>query len=162
MAHIHISLEINAPLPVVFDLARSIDMHMVSTEGTNEKAIDGITSGLIEANQTVTWQAKHLFKIRKFKTIIPAMQPYHYFKDEMLEGDFKKFQHEHFFEEKNGVVLMKDVLHLEAPYGIIGKMVMRLFLKNYIKGFLERRNNIIKQYAESGEWKKILNTNDYK
>lgn len=162
MATICISLEINAPLPIVFDLCRSIDMHQLSTVGTNEKAIDGITAGLIKENETVTWQARHLFKVRKFKTLISIMQPYNYFKDEMLEGDFKTFEHEHFFEESNGMVLMKDVLNLEAPYGFIGKFAMGLFLKNYIKKFLERRNIMIKQYAESAEWKKILNSNDYK
>lgn len=161
MARICIAVEINAALPIVFDLCRSIDMHMISTKGSNEKAIAGTITGLIQKNETVTWQAKHLFKTRTFKSVISAMQPYHYFKDEMLAGDFKTFKHEHFFVEKKGKVFMKDVLILEAPYGIIGKMVMALFLKKYITKFLLRRNYIIKQYAESGEWKKILNANDY-
>ncbi|MFT3979226.1 MAG: SRPBCC family protein [Ferruginibacter sp.] len=127
MATITISLHINAPLPVVFDLCRSIDMHMVSTEGTGEKAIDGVKSGLIEAGQTVTWQARHLLRTRKFKTIITAMEPYRYFRDEMAEGDFRSFYHEHYFEENDGFVIMKDVLHLEAPYGLVGRFVMRIF-----------------------------------
>ncbi len=37
---------IKAPLPVVFDLARSIDLHMYSTKKTGEKAIGGVTAGL--------------------------------------------------------------------------------------------------------------------
>ena len=49
---------VNAPIGIVFDLARSIDLHMYSTGKTNEKAIAGVTSGLIEAGQTVQWRAK--------------------------------------------------------------------------------------------------------
>lgn len=39
---------------VVFDLCRSIDLHLISTSKTNEKAIAGKTSGLINLNETVT------------------------------------------------------------------------------------------------------------
>ena len=38
---------IKASIEIVFDLSRSIDLHILSTEQTNEKAIAGKTSGLI-------------------------------------------------------------------------------------------------------------------
>lgn len=161
MAVIDTSIQIKAPLCIVFDLCRSIDMHVVSTNGTDEKAIEGRKTGLILAGETVTWQARHLLKTRKFKTIITAMEPYRYFRDEMAKGDFKSFFHEHYFEEKAGVVIMRDVLTLVAPYGFIGKIAEQFFLKNYIQRFLVKRNMATKHYAESGEWKKILNSNDY-
>jgi len=88
------------------------------------------------------------------------MEPWHYFRDEMIQGDFKSFYHEHFFQPNENGTLMTDKIKLEAPYGFIGKIANALFLKNYIKKFLAHRNNTIKLYAESGEWKKILNSND--
>ncbi|RYD69876.1 MAG: cell division protein [Sphingobacteriales bacterium] len=160
MATIKTSLQIKAPVQIVFDLCRSIDLHMISTEGTHEKAIAGVTTGLINKNETVTWQARHLFKKRYFQTLISAMEPYHYFRDEMIKGDFKSFYHEHFFEPNENGTLMTDKIKMEAPLGLLGKLVNHLFLKNYIQKFLSRRNQVIKQYAESGEWKKILNCND--
>ncbi len=160
MVTIEIKMQIAAPAQIVFDLCRSIDLHMISTSNTNEKAVDGITTGLINNGETVTWQARHLFKTRYFKTIISAMELYHYFRDEMVKGDFKSFYHEHFFEPNENGTLMTDKLTMEAPYGLIGKLVNRLFLKNYIQKFLTQRNQVIKQYAESGDWKKILNTNE--
>lgn len=48
-----------APPEVVFDLARSIDLHKLSTAHTGEEAIAGKTSGLIELGETVTWRARH-------------------------------------------------------------------------------------------------------
>ncbi|RYY65470.1 MAG: cell division protein [Chitinophagaceae bacterium] len=160
MATIKTSLQINAPVKIVFDLCRSIDLHIVSTQGSNEKAIAGVMTGLIEQDEKVTWEAKHLFRTRQFETLISAMTPYEYFRDEMIRGDFKSFYHEHFFEPNEKGTLMTDKVKLEAPYGLLGKLVNELYLKNYIKKFLLKRNLVIKQYAESGEWKTILNSND--
>jgi hypothetical protein len=59
MPVIKLETHINADRQLVFDLARNIDLHQISTKHTNEKAIAGRTSGLIELNETVTWQASH-------------------------------------------------------------------------------------------------------
>ena len=59
MAKIVLDTIINAPIEIVFDLSRSIDMHIESTKQTGEQAIAGRKSGLIELGETVTWRAKH-------------------------------------------------------------------------------------------------------
>ena len=51
---------------------------------------------------------------------------------------------------------MTDVIYLKSPYGLLGQIVMKLFLKNYFKKLLIERNNIIKQFAETEQWKMIL------
>lgn len=148
---------INSSVQIVFDLSRSIDLHKLSTAKTNEEAVDGITTGLIKLNETVTWRAKHLFKYRFFTSKITAFNSPYYFKDEMQKGDFKKFSHDHLFEKNDDKTIMTDTIILEAPYGIIGKFAMFLFLKNYIKKFLVERNSLIKNFAETDKWKLILN-----
>ena len=141
----------------MFDLSRSIDLHKLSTHQTNEEAVEGVMTGLIGMNETVTWKATHLFKTRFFTSKITGYRSPDYFRDEMQKGDFKKFSHEHFFKEKeNGVTEMTDVLELETPYGLAGKFAMAIFLKGYITKFLLQRNQLIKQFAESDQWKKIL------
>ncbi|MEO7045034.1 MAG: SRPBCC family protein [Ferruginibacter sp.] len=157
MAIIHVQTNINSPVQIVFDLSRSIDLHKLSTAKTNEEAVDGITTGLRKLNETVTWRAKHLFKYRFFTSKITEFNSPYYFKDEMQKGDFKKFSHEHLFEKNDDKTIMTDTIILEAPYGIIGKFAMFLFLKNYIKKFLVERNNLIKNFAETDKWKLILN-----
>jgi hypothetical protein len=47
MPVINLHTQINAPIGIVFDLSRSIDLHKISTAHTNEEAIAGVTSGLI-------------------------------------------------------------------------------------------------------------------
>lgn len=156
MPKIHLTSFIAAPIERVFDLSRSINLHQISTASTNEKAIDGVMSGLINRGETVTWQAKHLFKTRQFTSKISDMKAPEFFIDEMTKGDFKSFRHEHHFKAaQNGTILI-DLLEFETPYGVAGKIANSLFLKNYLEKMLIRRNAVIKDYAETQKWKTIL------
>ncbi|MBP6024424.1 SRPBCC family protein [Ferruginibacter sp.] len=157
MPKIHITTFIAAPVERVFNLSRSITLHKISAKDTNEEAIAGVTSGLINLNETVTWQAKHLFKTRQHTSKISAMEIPVHFVDEMVTSDFKSFYHEHFFKVVDNGTIMIDILTFETPYGFIGRWFNKLYLKKYLEKFLAKRNNIIKEYAETEKWKAILN-----
>lgn len=47
MPTIQLETIIDADIKICFDLSRSIDLHQISTAKTNEKAIAGVTAGLI-------------------------------------------------------------------------------------------------------------------
>jgi ligand-binding SRPBCC domain-containing protein len=148
MTRIKIRTKINAPLQVVFDLSRDIDVHQKSASPSKEIAIDGITSGLININETVTWRGKHFGFYLTHKSRITAMNLYDYFVDEMEEGKFKSFRHEHVFYEKNGITVMKDKVHYEVPYGIFGELFDFLFLKSHLITFILERNKVLKTLSE--------------
>ena len=133
MCTIHLTTFIAAPIERVFDLSRSISLHKISTAHSNKEAIGGITSGLINKNETVTWKAKHLFKIRYFTTRISEMQSQNFFIDEMQKGDFKSLKHEHHFKKIDNGTIMIDILNFESPYGIIGKWFNKIYLKNLLQ-----------------------------
>lgn len=156
MPKIEITTYIKAPRERVFDLARSIDLHIISTQHTEERAVDGRTSGLIELGETVTWQAKH-FGITQMLTVqIAEFDRPHYFVDEMRKGVFKSFRHEHLFEQFNGQTEMKDVFYYESPVGLLGQLFNALVLTKYMTRLLILRNETIKQFAEGNDWKKVL------
>lgn len=156
MPVIEIEIEIDAPIERVFDLARCIDLHEETMSKTNEKAIDGVTKGLINLGETVTWQATH-FGIRQKLTskITEYNRPFH-FRDVMIKGAFKRFTHDHFFEQKGEKVLMKDVFDYTSPFWILGKIADALFLESYMRNLLTERNLVIKKIAESENWRKFL------
>ena len=156
MPTIHLTTFVAAPTQRVFDLARSIDLHRKSMAHTGEEAIAGATSGLIALNETVTWKARHLRRVRVLKSKITAMDPPLSFIDEMVDGDFKSLRHEHHFKTIANGTLLIDIFSYEAPYGNLGKLADRLFLTRYMKTLLETRNKTIKEYAESEKWKFIL------
>lgn len=156
MPKIELRTEINAEIHVVFDLSRSIDLHKVSTQHTNEEAIAGVTSGLIGMNESVTWRAKHFGVYQELTSKITEFNAPNSFTDEMVKGAFKQFRHEHHFSEHNAGTLMIDYFDYTSPFGILGKLADFLFLKNYMSKLLVKRNQIIKTYAESGEEIPIL------
>ena len=158
MPRIEIQTEIKANIRVVFDLARSIDLHKVSTEKTNEEAISGKVSGLIGLGESVTWRAKHFGIYQKLTSKVTDFDMPNYFVDEMVKGAFASFRHEHHFREMEKGTLMIDVFQYRSPLGFIGQIADKLFLENYMKKFLSERNQVIKEIAESDRWKAILNS----
>ena len=149
MTTINLITKINAPKQIVFDLARNIDIHQISASQTNEKAIAGTTSGLINLNETVTWRGKHFGFYLTHKSRITKMDLYDYFVDEMEKGKFKSFKHEHSFIEKYGKTVMIDNLVYKTPFGIFGKLFDKFLLKNYLTNFITKRNTILKSLAEN-------------
>lgn len=149
MTTINLITKINAPKQIVFDLARNIDVHQNSASKTNEKAIAGITSGLINLNETVTWKGKHFGFYLTHTSKITEMELHDYFADEMIKGRFKSFKHEHSFIEKNGKTVMIDNLMYETPFGIFGKFFDWLFLKKHMTNFLKTRNAVLKNLSEN-------------
>jgi ligand-binding SRPBCC domain-containing protein len=143
-------------ITIVFDLIRSIDLHKISTKKSKEEAIAGRTSGLITLNETVTWRAKHLGFTQELTSVITDCEAPFFFADEMVNGIFKSFRHEHYLHQKEDSIIVKDIFEYESPLGLLGKIADFLFLKKYMQNFLIERNTVIKKYAESGKWKEVL------
>ena len=78
------------------------------------------------------------------------------FTDEMMRGDFKSFKHQHHFKQIENGTIMIDILMFEIPYGAAGKFFNTIYLKRYLEKFLVKRNNTIKEYAETQKWKTML------
>jgi ligand-binding SRPBCC domain-containing protein len=156
MPLIELTTNIHAPITRCFDLARSIDLHRLSTKGTNEKAIAGVISGLIGEGQQVTWKARHFGITQTLTSKITLFEyPYH-FRDEMINGAFKMIKHDHLFEESGVKTVMRDKFQFESPGGILGSIFNKLVLEKYLRNLLVIRNQIIKEVAESDQWKTIL------
>ena len=156
MPIIVVHTHIEAPQERCFDLSRSIDLHQISTEQTHEEAIDGVTSGLIELNEWVTWKAVHFGISQKLTSKITEYQRPDFFVDEMVKGAFKRFRHEHRFTHKDGKTEMTDYFDYDAPFGLLGKLVDFIILKRYMTKLLTKRNAVIKEFAESDQWKEVL------
>ena len=156
MPVITLTTVIGAPRERVFDLARSIDAHQDSTEGTEERAVAGVTKGLIGRGEEVTWEARH-FGVRQRLTVrVTALDRPNYFQDIMVSGAFKSMVHDHEFAEHKEGTLMRDRFEFEPPLAILGRMANWLFLTSYMRRLLVRRNQVLKQLAESAEGDRYL------
>ncbi len=157
MPVIELTTRIVAPIDRVFDLARCIDLHVDSTPGTGERAIAGVTTGLIGLGDEVTWRARHFGVWQTLTSRITRFDRPTCFTDVMVRGAFRRLEHQHIFESTaGGWTVMHDVFIYEAPMGILGRFADRLFLERYMENLLLVRNRIIKSVAESFEWPRYL------
>lgn len=158
MPLILLSTEIAAPVERVFDLSRSIDLHTESTVSTGERAVAGVTSGLIGFGEEVTWRARHFGIWQKLTVRITAFERPTHFADTMLGGAFRRMEHHHWFEPTAAGTIMRDEFSFESPLGVLGRIANALVLTRYMRAFLRERNRVIKATAESDDWRRYIST----
>jgi ligand-binding SRPBCC domain-containing protein len=150
-ATITIETWIAAPPERCFDAARDLDLHVKSVPRTNERAVGGRTSGLIELGEEVTWRARHFGVTQHFTSRITAFDRPRHFQDAMQRGAFRSFVHDHYFHSGGARTKMTDVLVFAAPLGILGRIAEKLVLRRYLERLLKVRAAVIKEAAEGPE-----------
>ena len=159
MIHLKENTVIHAPIERCFDLARSVEVHLVANIHSGEQAlaIGGITSGLPKLSQQVTWRAKHFGVWQNLTSEYTAMQPPTYFQATMVKGIFRSMQADHYFGTlPSGATEMRDDFRVAAPLPAFGALAEALFLRRYMLTLLRERNAVIKQIAESNDWQRYL------
>ncbi|MEH7011344.1 SRPBCC family protein [Neobacillus niacini] len=139
---------INAPIEVCFDLARDVGIHAQTTLKTKEKAVGGVTKGLLVEGDSVTWEAVHFgIKLRLTSRVIFMEEP-HSFVDKMVKGAFRSFIHIHqFYAEEEGTSMV-DQFQYKSRFGPIGVLIDKLFLEKYLKRYIVMRAIELKRIAE--------------
>ena len=150
---------IAAPAERCFDLARSVEVHLTGNVHFGEEAVavGGVSSGLIGLGEQVTWQARHFGVRQRLTSAITAMDRPGYFQDTMVRGAFRSMQHDHYFRTlAGGETEMRDVFRFAAPLPVLGRIAEVLMLRRYMRALLRERNAVVKQAAESEEWRRYL------
>jgi ligand-binding SRPBCC domain-containing protein len=143
---------VEAPMERCFKLAISIDLQMAAT---HEEAVAGVTRGLIGPGQTVTWRGSGFIGTQTYQNLIEVWRPYSYFRDIMISGPFNAYEHEHHFAPMNDGTRIRDEVRFTASTGLLGPLT-ELLLQRRVAAYLEKRNALIKQVAESDEWHRYL------
>lgn len=116
MSVIERSTVIRTPRERTFDLARSIDAHQDSTGGTEERAVAGVTKGLIGMGGEVTWEARHFGVRQRLSVRVTAFDRPKHFQDVMISGAFSSTVHDHQFEEHPAGTLMRHRFESASPW----------------------------------------------
>ena len=163
MIHLEEHTEIHAPMQRCFDLARSVEVHLLSNVHSGEQALatGGITSGLVGLNGEVTWRARHLGVWQNLTSRTTGFRAPEFFQVTMVRGIFRVMQADHVFRTlPGGVTEMVDRFRVAAPLPVLGVIAERLFLRRYMRALLLERNAVIKRVAESEEWRQYLPATD--
>lgn len=139
---------IEAPVELIFDLSLAIDAHLASMAASNERAIAGVTSGLIGLGETVTWRVTHLRISFTMTSRVTELERPHRFVDEQVRGPFRSFHHEHLFQALGGATRMIDRIRFNTPLGPIGRLVEGAVLRSYMQKLIAVRSEYLKAEAE--------------
>lgn len=130
-----------------FDLSLSVEAHTASMARSGERAVGGVTSGVMGMGDEVTWRARHFGVPFTMTSRITAHEPPQRFVDEQVRGPFGRWWHEHVFEPTAGGTLVTDRIEFRSPLGSLGRAVDRLVLGRYMERLIRERNEHLRAEA---------------
>lgn len=134
---------IPAPIETAFAVALDIDAHQAAFRGSHERAVGGVTTGVIGLGEFVTWRARHFGITWTMTSRITEWDRPHRFVDEQQRGPFARFRHEHVFEPVEGGTRVTDLVSFEAPLGVLGRIAEALVLRRYMPRLIRIRNEFL-------------------
>lgn len=150
MTTIEVTTFIDAPIETCFELSLSIDLELKAARAHHIRAVSGVTSGIIGPGQRVGWKTKQFGITISHMSEITGFREPHFFQDRMVQGIFKSFNHDHFFQPLDGNrTEMHDVLSFSMPLWLMGAAAERLVMRPRLMHLLKLRNSLIKETAEA-------------
>lgn len=91
--------------------------------------------------QIITYKVSPIPFIKtNWVTEITQVKELCFFIDEQRFGPYSMWHHEHWFEElANGNTLMKDKISYKIPFGLLGHLAQRLFIKKQLRAIFDYR-----------------------
>jgi len=159
------SIEVAAPIERIFLLStslaiveRELHMHPVAADYIDEHGEHRTTrtTGLVLRGERVRWEGWQLGLRHYHVSLISPFEPYRFFSDRMVAGRFRTFEHDHAFTPTPTGARLDDEVRFALPFGPLGWLTSRLIMVPHIRGLLRRRFLMLKQIAESDEWREYL------
>ena len=89
----------------------------------------------------IKYSVKPIFKIpTTWVTEITQVRDKEYFVDEQRVGPYTMWHHQHILQKRKDGVLMNDIVSYKPPFGIIGALSQKLFIRSKIEEIFEFRN----------------------
>lgn len=150
MARFMLEQVIAAPPQEVFDAAIDPQLHLRTMARHGETMVEAPAGGTFTEGSTVTWRARHFGIPFRLRSTVFAIDPPRRFCDRQIRGPFGSFLHEHEFEEHPRGTLMRDTVTFRSPFGPLGRLIDRLFMRRYMQRLIAERNALIAAEVERG------------
>lgn len=97
------------------------------------------------AGMIITYFVRPMLNIpQTWVTEITQVNEPNYFVDEQRFGPYKMWHHEHIFkEEKDGGVMMEDIVSYVVPFGFIGRIINSLVISKKINEIFNYRKEVL-------------------
>lgn len=136
--------QVAAPPAVIYELSLDVGAHLRSMARSGERAVGGVTDGVLRLGDEVTWRARHLGLPWTMTSRVVETDPPHRFVDQQVRGPFRRFRHEHLFAPDGpGRTRMVDRVELQAPFGPLGRVAEVVLVGRYLRRLIEERNRLL-------------------
>ena len=133
-------------LPISLDdawdfLSSPNNLKLITPESMNFKIIDWDKKKAYPG-QIIQYTVSPVLGIRiKWVTEITQVIRNSYFIDEQRFGPYSFWHHKHFIKEIDNGILMDDVIHYKIPFGLIGKILNKIYVQNKLDKIFKYREN---------------------
>ena len=94
--------------------------------------------------QIITYKVSPLLGIKiNWMTEITTVKDNEYFIDEQRFGPYSLWHHRHHFYEIDGGIKMIDEVNYKLPFGFLGSIAHRLFVRKKLKSIFEYREKVL-------------------
>ena len=125
---------------VIDNLAKITPEHM------NFNILSRSDAGEMYPGMIVTYKISPALNITiKWTTEITQIKEHNYFIDNIIKGPFKIWHHEHHFKQIENGTEIKDVLYYDIPFGFIGRILHKIFIKKRVEEIFNYREEKIKE-----------------
>jgi ligand-binding SRPBCC domain-containing protein len=147
MVKIRLETWINAPVERCFALAVNADFCKLVIGGKKDatSAIGPLTVG-----DALQWRGRRFGLNLAYVGRIDAMRPCSYLREVQESGFFRHFEHERHFATQDDGTRLRHEVHFEAP------LFRTKLARNFVIQELRRRDQMLKEYAESSGWREFL------
>jgi ligand-binding SRPBCC domain-containing protein len=156
MAGIHLTTFIAAPIERVFDLTRHLAVYKFVFNSRKETFRATAAGNLLLKDETVSIVAKHAGKERMATLKVTAFNKPLLLVEELVKGDLANYRHEHHFKPIDNGTIVIDLIDYGAPRDFVGQLLAKIYLKNYLEELTRKRNEVIRNYAETEKWRAVL------
>jgi ligand-binding SRPBCC domain-containing protein len=109
----------------------------ITSKGMQEKMYPGMI---------ITYKVSPMLGVKmNWVTEITQVKDKHFFIDEQRVGPYSLWHHQHFFEEKEGGILMTDIVTYKPPFGFLGDIANSIFIKKQLESIFEYRFKVMDQ-----------------
>ncbi len=120
--------------------SHAANLQTITPEYMRFRVTSGDLPDVIYPGMIITYKVSPLLGIPLFwMTEIRHVVPEKLFVDEQRRGPYRMWHHQHHFEERDGGVLMTDIVHYELPFSIFGELARPLFVKRQLTDIFEYR-----------------------
>ncbi len=144
---LHREQQLNCDIETAWDFFSSPkNLSTITPKDMGFTVLSDLNSEQITKGMVIDYIVSPLLEVPlKWRTRITHVEPNKSFTDFQEKGPYKYWNHFHEFIPNKDGVLMKDTVDYELPFGFLGKMVHRLFVKKKIADIFDFRYRVLEK-----------------